>query len=92
MPWGTASPQPPHTGREELVTAAADLINNLKALNVDTLLGKEADIQLIKDMSPDAVVIARAPGLSCRISPASQTQTSFRPGTFWQKRQLPAGR
>ncbi|MBW2143756.1 MAG: FAD-dependent oxidoreductase [Deltaproteobacteria bacterium] len=45
-------------GREELVTAVADLTNNLKALNVETLLGKEADIQLIKDMSPDAVVIA----------------------------------
>ncbi len=45
-------------GREELVTAAEDLSHNLKALNVDTLLGREADIQLIKDMSPDAVVVA----------------------------------
>jgi 2,4-dienoyl-CoA reductase (NADPH2) len=45
-------------GREEMVTVAADLINNLQALNVDTLLGREADIRFIKDMSPDAVVIA----------------------------------
>jgi len=45
-------------GREELITAGADLAKNLEALNVDILLGREADIQLIKDLSPDAVVIA----------------------------------
>lgn len=45
-------------GREELVCAATDLINNLDALDVDILMGKEADVSLIKEMSPDAVVIA----------------------------------
>jgi len=45
-------------GREEMVTAAKDLINNLKALDVEILLNKEADIQFLKDVSPDAVVVA----------------------------------
>jgi 2,4-dienoyl-CoA reductase (NADPH2) len=45
-------------GREELVVVATDLINNLNALKVDTMLGRNADSTLIKDMSPDAVVIA----------------------------------
>ncbi|MFH1930493.1 MAG: FAD-dependent oxidoreductase [Pseudomonadota bacterium] len=45
-------------GREEIVTAARDLINNLKALDVEILLNKEADIPFIKEMSPDAVVVA----------------------------------
>ncbi len=45
-------------GREEMVTAAIDLINNLKALSVEVLLNKEADITFLKDMSPDAVVVA----------------------------------
>ena len=45
-------------GRKELVTAATDLINNLKALKVDIMLGREADPLLIKETSPDAVVIA----------------------------------
>ncbi len=45
-------------GRKEIVTAARDLINNLKALNVEILLNKEADIPFIKKMSPDAVVVA----------------------------------
>lgn len=45
-------------GREELVTAATDLANNLKALNVDIVLGKEADLPFIKAASPDSVIIA----------------------------------
>ena len=45
-------------GREELITAVTDLTHNIEALNVNILLGMEADTQLIKEMSPDAVVIA----------------------------------
>lgn len=45
-------------GREEMVTAAFDLINNLKALNVDLILRKGADYQFIKERAPDAVVLA----------------------------------
>jgi 2,4-dienoyl-CoA reductase (NADPH2) len=45
-------------GRGEMVTAAKDLVNNIKALNVEVLLNKEADITFLKDMSPDAVVVA----------------------------------
>jgi 2,4-dienoyl-CoA reductase (NADPH2) len=45
-------------GREEMVTAATDLINNLKALNVDLILRKGVDYQFIKERAPDAVVLA----------------------------------
>jgi 2,4-dienoyl-CoA reductase (NADPH2) len=45
-------------GRQEMLTAVQDLINNLENLDVKVLLGQEADIQLIKEMAPDAVVIA----------------------------------
>ena len=45
-------------GREEIVTATKDLVNNLKALDVEILLNKEVDIPFIKGMSPDAVVVA----------------------------------
>jgi 2,4-dienoyl-CoA reductase (NADPH2) len=45
-------------GREEFLTAADDLANNLKALNVDAVLGKEADMAFVKEVAPDAVVIA----------------------------------
>lgn len=45
-------------GREEIVTATKDLVNNLKALGVEILLNKEAGIPFIKEMSPDAVVVA----------------------------------
>ena len=45
-------------GREEMVTAARDLISNLKALNVKVLIGKTADPELIRELSPDAVIIA----------------------------------
>ena len=45
-------------GREEIVTATKDLVNNLKALDVEILLNKEVDIPFIKGMSPDTVVVA----------------------------------
>lgn len=45
-------------GREEMVNAARDLINNLKALHVEIVAGTEADIAFVKEMAPDAVVIA----------------------------------
>ncbi len=44
--------------RQEMVTAPADLASNLKALNIEILLNKEADAALIKDMAPDVVVVA----------------------------------
>jgi 2,4-dienoyl-CoA reductase (NADPH2) len=49
-------------GRQEMVTAASDLINNLEALNVETLLGKTADATWVEEMAPDAVVIATGAG------------------------------
>jgi 2,4-dienoyl-CoA reductase (NADPH2) len=45
-------------GRQEMLTAAQDLINNLRNLDVKILLGQEADVRLVKEMAPDAVVIA----------------------------------
>ena len=45
-------------GRREMVTAATDLINNLRALNVNTLLGKEVDQGLVREMKPDVVILA----------------------------------
>ncbi len=45
-------------GREELVTAATDLNSNLKALDINIVLNKEADIHFIKEMSPDTIVLA----------------------------------
>ena len=45
-------------GRSEMLTAAADLISNLKALDVKILLDREADVGFIKKFSPDAVVMA----------------------------------
>ncbi|MBW2116444.1 MAG: FAD-dependent oxidoreductase [Deltaproteobacteria bacterium] len=45
-------------GREEMVTAAKDLVSNLKALDVEVLLNREADIPFLKDMSLDAIVVA----------------------------------
>jgi 2,4-dienoyl-CoA reductase (NADPH2) len=44
--------------RHEMITAPADLERNLKDLNVEILLNKEADAALVKDMAPDAVVVA----------------------------------
>lgn len=45
-------------GREELLTAAADLQNNLEALDVDIRLGVTADAEKIQTVEPDAVVLA----------------------------------
>ena len=45
-------------GRQEMVTAVQDLFSNLKNLDVKILLGQEADVRLVKEMAPDAVVIA----------------------------------
>jgi len=45
-------------GREEMLTAARDLITNLKALDVEVLTGKEADPEFIRKLSPDAAIIA----------------------------------
>lgn len=45
-------------GREELLTAAADLQNNLEALDVDIRLGVTADAEKIQTVKPDAVVLA----------------------------------
>ena len=45
-------------GRREMLTAATDLMNNLSALNVKVLLGKEVDRQFLKEMEPDVVVLA----------------------------------
>jgi 2,4-dienoyl-CoA reductase (NADPH2) len=45
-------------GRREMVTAAADLANNLRALNVNILLGKEVDKGLVKEMEPDVAILA----------------------------------
>lgn len=45
-------------GRKEMVTAATDLMNNLRALNVNTLLGIEADQGLVREMKPDVVIVA----------------------------------
>jgi 2,4-dienoyl-CoA reductase (NADPH2) len=45
-------------GREEMLTAATDLVNNLRHTNVDIILGKEADLSFIREMAPEAVIIA----------------------------------
>ena len=49
-------------GRQEMMTAATDLINNLRALNVRILVGREVDAGFIKEMTPDAVVVATGAG------------------------------
>jgi 2,4-dienoyl-CoA reductase (NADPH2) len=41
-----------------MVSLARDLSNNLSALGVNVVLGREADPGFIKDMAPDALVIA----------------------------------
>lgn len=45
-------------GREELVTAALDLENNVKALDITLLMEKEVDVSFVKEMAPDAVILA----------------------------------
>ena len=45
-------------GRNEIVAAAKDLINNLGSMHVEILLQRKADAGLIKELSPDAVIIA----------------------------------
>ncbi len=45
-------------GRSEMETVSADLIHNLKTLNVEIITGKIADVDFIRHMQPDAVVAA----------------------------------
>jgi 2,4-dienoyl-CoA reductase (NADPH2) len=45
-------------GREEMVTVAADLSHNLKALDVKVMLNKRADAPFIRSLEPDALVLA----------------------------------
>ncbi len=45
-------------GREEMSVAATDLINNLKAFDVDIVLNREADDAFVRDAAPDVVVLA----------------------------------
>jgi len=45
-------------GRREMVTAAHDLIQNLRGLGVEVVLGREADAGWIRKMAPQAVVVA----------------------------------
>lgn len=45
-------------GREEMVTAARDLVSNLEALKVELLMGKEVDLSFVEAFAPDSVVIA----------------------------------
>ena len=41
-----------------MLTAAHDLISNLKALNVEVLTGKEVDPEFVGKLSPDTAIIA----------------------------------
>ena len=45
-------------GRGELITAVRDLEKNLRVLGVKIVMGRRADNQFVKDISPDAVIIA----------------------------------
>jgi 2,4-dienoyl-CoA reductase (NADPH2) len=45
-------------GREEMVVAATDLINNLKAFQVDVILNREVDDTYIRNVAPDVIVMA----------------------------------
>ncbi len=45
-------------GRQEMVTAAVDLKNNLLHLGVEVILGQEANRAFVEAQAPDAVVIA----------------------------------
>ncbi|RPI72189.1 MAG: FAD-dependent oxidoreductase, partial [Desulfobacteraceae bacterium] len=45
-------------GREELVTAARDLIHNLEVLPVKIILNQRVDLDFIRKQEPDAVILA----------------------------------
>jgi 2,4-dienoyl-CoA reductase (NADPH2) len=45
-------------GREEMVTAATDLMRQLEASSVEVLLGREADHHFLNAFSPEVVVVA----------------------------------
>lgn len=45
-------------GRQEMVTAVGDLENCLATLCVEVILGKEADVPLIQNNAPDALILA----------------------------------
>jgi 2,4-dienoyl-CoA reductase (NADPH2) len=45
-------------GRYEMISAGEDLENSLKALQVKVVLGKEVDEKVVREMAPDAVVLA----------------------------------
>jgi 2,4-dienoyl-CoA reductase (NADPH2) len=45
-------------GRYEMISAAEDLESNLKALGVDVVLGKEVNEKLVRELAPEAVVLA----------------------------------
>jgi len=45
-------------GRSELVTAVKDLKNNLKALQVDIILNRTVDRDLIKQIDPDVAILS----------------------------------
>lgn len=65
-------------GRKEMVTAATDLINNLRALNVKVLLGKEADRELVREMKPDVVILATGASPVLPPIPGIETQDVVR--------------
>lgn len=45
-------------GRTELILASYDLINHLERFNIETLLNTEVDREFVKNMEPDAVIMA----------------------------------
>jgi len=45
-------------GREEMATTAGDLARNLENLGVKIMLNKRADAAFVKEMEPDAIVVA----------------------------------
>ena len=49
-------------GRDEMVSATKDLINNLDSLNVTILFEKEVDAAFVKELSPDAIILATGAG------------------------------
>ncbi|HDZ89697.1 MAG: FAD-dependent oxidoreductase [Deltaproteobacteria bacterium] len=49
-------------GRGEMETVALDLISNLEEMGVEIFLKKEADEPFVREMNPDAVVVATGAG------------------------------